>query len=78
MIAGCKRFDQHVRERKNCDIFQNVKKEEVRSKLLFAMGFPNLEAETGILKTVRHRAGENLCESTCYILVRSRRNERDN
>lgn len=44
MHAGCKRFDQHVRERKNCGIFKNVKKEEVRGKLLFVMGFPNLEA----------------------------------
>jgi hypothetical protein len=76
VIAGCKRFDQHVRERKNCGIF--VKKEEDKDKLLFVIGFPNLEAETGILKTVRHRAGEKLCEPTCYILVRSRRNERDN
>jgi len=65
--AGCKRFDQHVPERKNYGIFQNVKKEEVRSKLLFVMGFPTLEAESGILKNVRYREGENLCVSTCYI-----------
>lgn len=67
MHAGCKRFDQHVRERENCRIFQNVKKEEVRGKLLFVMGFPSLEAETGTLKTVQYRKGENVCESACYI-----------
>jgi len=65
--AGCKRFDQHIRERKNCGIFQNVNNEDVRGKLLFVMGLPNLEAEAGILKTVRYRAGQNLCESVCYI-----------
>lgn len=76
MHAGCKRFDPHVRERKNCGIFQNVKKEEVRGKPLFVMGFPNLEAETGILKTVRYREGENLCDSTCYISTFRARRER--
>jgi hypothetical protein len=65
--AGCKRFDQHVRERKNFGIFQTVKKEEVRGKLLFLVGLPNLEAETGILKTVRNTEGENLCECTCHV-----------
>jgi hypothetical protein len=44
-----------------------VKKEEVRGKLLFVMVFPNLEAETGILKTVQNKKGENVCESECYI-----------
>jgi len=71
-----KRFDQNVRERKNCGVLQNVKKEEVRNKLLFVMGFPNLEAEIGILKTVQYGEGEHLCESTCYISTIKAKRER--
>ena len=67
MHAGCKRFDRHLRERKNRGLFQNVKNEEVRGTLLFVMGFPNLDAETETMKTVRCGEGENLCETAGYI-----------
>jgi hypothetical protein len=41
--------------------------EEVGGKLLFVMGFPNLDAETGILENVRYKEGENLCECSRFI-----------